>query len=185
MLVCLNEGDYTYDYTGQDVCISRIIFNLHYAIRFLISINPNSIEFPGRPNRVQSARKRRKTRGRDQWIWLVNQRITAIESNRGEPSTALDAGRDVGEVKLKEQTEKRKIDDDEIKTDETEEKCLENERIREYGWRNGRERLQMRKSVESRRDASSQFAQMRLHLETRNQRSLSRKPLVKPEIREI
>lgn len=60
---------------------------------FLISINPNSIEFPGRPNRVQSARKRRKTRGRDQWIWLVNQRITAIESNRGEPSMALDAGR--------------------------------------------------------------------------------------------
>lgn len=77
---------------------------------FLISINPNSIVFPGRPNRVQSARKRRKTRRRDQWIWLVNQRITAIEFNWGESSTELNES---GIVEGTNQ-ERSKIDDNEI-----------------------------------------------------------------------
>lgn len=133
-----------------------LIFYVTRVAWFLISINPNSIVFPRRPNRVQSVRKRRKTRGRDQWIWLVNQRITVIESNWGEPLTELYKGEIVGEAvaKLKEQTKRRKINGNELKADERDDK-RENERI----WiRNGRIRRQMRKLFASWRGTPSQFA---------------------------
>lgn len=117
---------------------------------FLISINPNSIGFPERPNRVQSARRHRKTRGRDQWIWLVNQRITVIESNRGEPSnrTTLERRRrrcGNGAEGTDREKENRWRRDKGCRRERWE--CR---RVREYGWRNGRERRQMRKSLGSR-----------------------------------